>query len=165
MTADSAQSAIEPSAVGRPQIFLASDHRGFDQKQELHKALADKDYAIIDLGPAQENPDDDFNDAALKVAKAVVATEPAYGILICGSAHGVAMQSNRFRKIRAITAYDERLAKIGREHEDANVLCLSADFTDPAENIKIAETFLNTPPLKDERYLRRIKRLDEERSI
>lgn len=149
----------------RPQVFLSSDHRGFNQKRELKKALADKGYAIVDLGPEQEIPDDDFNDAAIKVCKAVATAAPAFGILLCGSAHGIAIQSNRFKKIRAISAYNEQLAKIGREHEDANVLCLSADYSDFANNLKIAEVFLETPPRKDERYLRRIKRLDEERSI
>ena len=144
------------------QIFIASDHRGFAQKQEIAKFLEQENLAVTDLGPAELNVDDDFNDAAISVCRAVLRTPNSRGVLVCGSAHGVAIQSNRFKGIRAIAAYTPELAKIGRQHEAANVLCLSADFVEPAENLQNLKAFLVTAASEDERYLRRERRLDEE---
>ena len=84
------------------------------------------------------------------------------GILLCGSAHGISIQANRFKGVRAIVGYNIDLAKLGREHNDANVLCLSSDYQD-LENMKnIADVFLNTQFLNEERLVRRNNRLDEE---
>lgn len=143
-------------------VYIASDHRGFEQKERLVLELQNLGWQIIDLGPHQCDPDDDFNDAAINVARAVKSDASAKGILICGSAHGVTMQANRFKGIRAIAAYDRELASRGREHEDANILCLSADFSDFAQNLDIIKAFFATNFIDEERYRRRNARLDEE---
>ncbi len=167
-----------------PEIFISSDHRGLELKKHLVSVLSGaaspdeqlnpktdsgEDYTVSDLGPFALDPDDDYNDAAIKVANAVREHDGARGILICGSAHGVAIQANRFKGVRAIIAYDENLAKIGREHNDANVLCLSADFTGETKTPdgellvdKIVRTFFNTNFSGEERHVRRNARLDEE---
>ena len=143
------------------EVFIASDHRGYDAKNFLVSAL-NGEYSISDLGPFELNPDDDYNDASIAVAKAVKSYDNARGILICGSSHGVAIQANRFKGIRAIEGFTPELAKLGREHNDANILCLSADFTDNDTLVEIAKIFLNTEFSGEERHVRRIKRLDEE---
>lgn len=143
------------------EVFIASDHRGFDAKNALVAAL-NNDYTVSDLGPFENNPDDDYNDAAIAVAKAVKSYDDAKGIIICGSSHGVAIQANRFKGIRAIQGFSEELARLGREHNDANVLCLSADFLDDNKIDKIARIFLNTEFSGEERHVRRNNRLDEE---
>ena len=160
-----------------PEIFIGSDHRGFELKEHLVAALSGstapegqiavksetgEDYMVTDLGPFALDPNDDYNDAAIKVAKAVRENPGSRGILICGSAHGIEIQANRFKGVRAIAAYSPELAKIGREHNDANVLCLSADFTEEKDIDKIVEIFLNTAFSGEERHIRRNKRLDEE---
>ena len=146
-------------------IFIAADHRGFEKKEALFPLLNEchENVHAEDLGPESYDKDDDYNDAAVAVARAVLQTKNSFGVLICGSAHGVTMQANRFKGIRAIAAYNEPLAKIGREHDDANLLCLSADFTahDPDQNFKIAQTFLATPRDESPRYLRRIAKLNQ----
>lgn len=150
-----------------PEIFIGSDHRGFDLKTKLiadlttGKIRLPEDTQIADLGPFELNPADDFNDAAAAVASAVQQNPGSFGILICGSAHGIVIQANRFKGIRAIAAYSDSLAKIGREHNDANVICLSADFTNPASIDQIVEVFVNTNFLAEERFIRRNARLDE----
>ena len=166
-----------------PEIFIASDHRGFELKKRLVAVLSGaapseeqinvknesgEDYLVTDLGPFILDQDDDYNDAAIKVAEAVREHQGSRGILICGSAHGVAIQANRFTGIRAIAAYDTELAKIGRLHNDANVLCLSADFTGEQKAAdgrmlidEIVETFLKTEFSGEERHIRRNARLDE----
>lgn len=166
-----------------PEIFIGADHRGLELKKHLVSVLSGgtsleqqiravapdgEAYQVVDLGPFTLDPDDDYNDAAVKVAQAVREQKGAKGILVCGSAHGVAMQANRFTGVRAIAAYDPALAKIGREHNDANVLCLSADFTGEERDAegrliidKIVEMFFNTEFSGEERYARRNARLDE----
>ena len=130
------------------EVFIASDHRGFDAKNARVAAL-NNDYTVSDLGPFENNPDDDYNDAAIAVAKAVKSYDDAKGIIICGSSHGVAIQANRFKGIRAIQGFSEELARLGREHNDANILCLSADFLDDNKIDKIARIFLNTELQKE----------------
>lgn len=143
------------------EVFISSDHRGYNAKNTLVSAL-NGEYSVSDLGPFELNPDDDYNDAAIAVVNAVKSYDGARGIIICGSAHGVAIQANRFKGIRAIECTEPELAKLGREHNDANVLCLSADFTNAETMATIARVFLNTDFSGEERHIRRIKRLDEE---
>lgn len=139
-------------------VFIASDHRGFSLKQKLKSAFLD----FLDLGPATFDPEDDYNDSAIAVAKKVKSTPDSFGILLCGSAIGVSIQANRFRGIRAAVAQDAKSAKLTRLHNDANVLCLSADTISLRRAKKITHTFLSTPFSNEERHLRRIKRLDME---
>lgn len=149
-----------------PRLFLASDHRGFSDKQRLLSALANSNvaekYEIIDLGPTTIDPADDYNDAAIKVARSVRENPDSRGILICGSAHGIAIQANRFKGVRAICGYTPELVHVGRLHNNANVLCLSADFTQAAEQDKCVSMFLSAEFLPEERYIRRNNRLDTE---
>jgi len=166
------------------QIFVASDHRGFDLKGRVVAFLTRASFApstpvsVIDLGPKYYDQNDDYNDAARAVSKAVltakkVGRDEAFGILICGSAIGISIQANRFKGIRAAVVTSLETAESSRSHNDANVLCLSADqlnsAADPLESevayedlFAIIEKFLTTPFSHEERHQRRIKRLDEE---
>ncbi len=108
------------------------------------------------------DPDDDFNDIAITVASAVLENEHSFGILICGSAHGVCMQANRIKGIRAINASTPESAAIGREDDYANVLCLSGDRFSAEEMEKIVKAFCHARPKTDERYRRRVEKLDED---
>lgn len=149
-----------------PRLFIASDHRGFADKQRLLSALGNSNvknvYEIIDLGPTTLKPEDDFNDAAINVARNVRENPASRGILICGSAHGISIQANRFKGIRAICGYTPELVHIGRLHEDANVLCLSSDFMDDATIDRSVSMFLSSEFLPEERYIRRNARLDDD---
>ena len=149
-----------------PRIFLGSDHRGFVAKQRILATLSQSEWAenyeIVDLGPETMRPDDDFNDYAIAVSRAVRETEGSRGILICGSAHGISMQANRFKGIRAICGYTPELVRLGRLHNDANVLCVSSDFMDDQNIDQAIDMFLCGNFLPEERYIRRNRRLDEE---
>lgn len=150
-----------------PTIYIGADHRGFAKKAELLKFFNQNHLLYQDLGAYAYSATDDYNDFAIAVAEAVRANEnsttpkPAFGLLICGSAHGMVIQANRFKGIRAVTATDETLIKLSREHNDANVLCLSADFLDQPTMEKLILTFINTKFSGEERHVRRIRRLDE----
>ncbi len=139
-------------------VYVASDHRGFKLKQALLRAMPE----LTDLGPTQYDPADDYNDAAIDVARRVTSEQGAFGILICGSAIGVSIQANRFQKVRAAVALDAESVQKTREHNDANVLCLSADTLSEAQAEELVRIFLTTPFSGEERHIRRIKRLDEE---
>jgi sugar-phosphate isomerase, RpiB/LacA/LacB family len=149
-----------------PRLFLAADHRGFTDKQRLLNLLGNSNvkeiYEIVDLGPETLKPEDDFNDAAINVARHVKNNPASRGIIICGSAHGVSIQANRFKGIRAICGYTPELVRLGRLHNDANILCLSSDFMDDTTMNRAVTMFLSAEFLPEERYIRRNARLDED---
>ena len=143
------------------KVYVGADYRGFERKKELLKFLNEKGYEVIDVGAYQYNEGDDFNEPAITVSLAVRDNREARGILICDSAHGMTMQANRFKNVRAAHCESPESAKLAREHDDANVLCLSAHFVDEKKMQEIVETFLKTEFKPLERRLRRINRLDE----
>ncbi|MBQ6606033.1 RpiB/LacA/LacB family sugar-phosphate isomerase [Candidatus Saccharibacteria bacterium] len=146
-----------------PKVYINSDHRGF----ALRKKICENFPEFIDLGGETLDKNDDYNDSAVSVVKEVLKDpENSFGILICGSAIGVSIQSNRFKKIRAAIVEDEPSAKLTREHNDSNVLCLSADKIGDnpeklSETFRIIKAFLETPFSAAPRHLRRVEKLDK----
>ena len=143
------------------QIFVGSDYRGFERKNQLIPFLNELGYPVEDVGAYEYNEGDDFNDPATAVASKVREGHDVKGILICDSAHGVTMQANRYKGARAAHCSSVESAKLAREHDDANILCLSAHFVDENLAKEIVKTFLETNFEKMERRVRRINRLDE----
>lgn len=142
-------------------IYLGADYRGFEKKNWLRDFLETQGHEVIDDGAFEYREGDDFNDPAIKVAKDVRENYGSMGILICDSAHGVTIQANRFKGIRAAHCDNAESAILAREHDDANVLCLSAHFMDEDLIKDITDKFLNTNFTNLERRVRRINRLDE----
>ena len=143
------------------QVFIGADYRGFERKNQLIKFLINKNYIVKDVGAYEYVEGDDFNDPAVQVALNIRENPAAKGILICDSAHGVTMQANRFKGVRAAHCSSVESARLAREHDDANVLCLSAHFMDENLMQEIATSFLETNFDSKERRVRRINRLDE----
>lgn len=144
------------------EIYIGSDYRGFERKGQLVEFLTSRGDEVNDMGAYEYHEDgDDYNDPAVAVAKNVRENRGSFGILICGSAHGVTIQANRFKGIRAAHCDDEQSAVMAREHDDANVLCLSAEFAGEEKAKSIVDTFLKTNFTNIERRVRRINRLDE----
>ena len=143
------------------EIFVGADYRGFERKKQLLDFLAKQSYEVVDEGAFEYTEGDDFNDPAVRVAQAVRENLGSRGILICDSAHGVTIQANRFKGVRAAHCDSEESAKLAREHDDANVLCLSAHFIDENKMKEIVSVFLGTDFVSLERRVRRINRLDE----
>lgn len=142
-------------------IYIGADHRGYEKKTQLLEFFRKNGLEVQDSGAYVFAETDDFNDPAIAVAKSVREHPANLGILICGSAHGMVMQANRFKGIRAIAASDTKLVKLGRQHNNANILCLSADFLNLTDMEKLIKTFVTTSFIEEDKYLRRINRLDE----
>lgn len=146
------------------QLFLGSDHGGFALKEELVGWLTaagrgQRDFRIeevVDLGPDHFDPEDDYPFIAAKVARAVQARPGSRGILICRSGQGVALVANKFSSIRAAVAWNEQVAAASRTDDDANVLCLPADYLQSDEAVAISREWLSDELAPDERYQRRL---------
>ena len=145
------------------KIFIASDYRGDKLKAALIPYL-DACHSFIDVSDLGNNSGapDDYNDASLAVAKKVLENSGSFGILICGSGHGITIAANRFKGIRACNCCSEESAKLAREHDDANILCLAADLLDEVLAEDIVKTFFHTKFIDNSRRGARKKRLDED---
>jgi len=141
------------------RIALGADHRGFALKEELKAWLAARGLRVIDCGAASADRVD-YPDYAFKVADAVQAGEAERGILICSTGIGMSIAANRFPKVRAALCSSVLLARLSREHSDANVLCLGADFVSGAEARRIVGVWLRTE-FAGGRHARRVRKLGQ----
>jgi ribose 5-phosphate isomerase B len=124
-------------------IAIGSDHAGFEHKESLKKWLANSGYTVKDFG-THSLDSVDYPDFAHPVASAVEKKEFDLGVLLCGSANGVAITANKHQGIRAGLCWSEEIASLARQHNDANIVCIPARFTTVQEAEKILNTFLTT---------------------
>ena len=147
------------------KIFLGSDHNGYHLKEKLFAYLAKHGYDVEDVGDREPDPGDDFPDFAQAASLKVLGEEDdSRAILLCGGGQGMAMAANRFRGIRASVVWDAFEAKMTRNDNDSNVLCIPSRIFDETEDAVwkgIVETWLNTPFASAPRYKRRNAQLDE----
>src|SRR6476469_10957382 len=109
------------------KIAIGSDHRGYDVKKRLIPFLGNLGHEVVDVG-AEGNESVDYPDYAYQVAKRVSKREVDRGILICGTSIGMCITANKVKGVRAAPCHDSITAEMSRRHNDANVLCLSADL-------------------------------------
>lgn len=146
------------------KIYLGSDHNGFHLKEDVFAYLSKRGYDVEDVGDTELDKDDDFPQFAQMAALKVLGDEDddARAILLCGGGQGMCMAANRFRGIRASVIWDEYEAKMTRNDNDSNVLCLpSRVFEGGAAWQAIVDTWLDTPFANAERFRRRNRQLDE----
>jgi ribose 5-phosphate isomerase B len=124
-------------------IAIGGDHAGFEYKTELIKVLESEGYEVKDFGPYTA-ASADYPDFVHPLCNAIEVGEFEQGILICGSGNGVAITANRHQGIRAALCWNEDLAALARQHNDANVLALPARFIPFDLAAKLAEIFLTT---------------------
>jgi len=139
------------------KVALGADHRGFGLKEDLKRWLAARGHEVIDLGPASADRVD-YPDYAFKVARAVARRQADRGILICSTGIGMSIAANKVRGVRAALVSTARLARLSREHNDANVLCLGADFLSVAPARRIVGVWLRTE-FAGGRHVRRVRKL------
>ena len=136
-------------------IFIASDHAGFDLKEQI----IDSKNNFVDLG-TKSNERVDYPDYANQLVSEVKKNNNAKGILICGSGIGMSIAANRDKKIRAGIAFNAEIAKLMRQHNDANVLVLSGRYMSIHEALKCIENFLNTN-FDGGRHIQRVNKLNK----
>ena len=124
-------------------IAIGCDHAGFDCKEDLISFLEGEGLVFKDFGTYTKDSVD-YPDFAHPVASAVEKHEAAFGILVCGSANGVAITANKHQGIRAAVCWGEELAKLSREHNNANVICIPARFVREGDAEKMVNLFMQT---------------------
>lgn len=146
------------------RIYIGADHRGFALKQQLINWLKKQAYQVEDCGNIVYDPEDDYPDFAQKVTENVVHNKNVFGIVICGSGVGVSIAANRHRGIRCALGFNLDQVGHARANDHINVLALPADYIGEEEAKKMMDAFISTKPIGQEKYLRRLKKLDNESS-
>lgn len=144
------------------KVYVTADHGGFVLKAKLVEYLNEKGFEVKDLGPYDYDAEDDYPVFAKLLGKTIQSNPEDRGIIVCRSATGVSIATNRFNGVRAAIAWNETVAKHSREHNDSNILCLSGDYVEETDNLKIAEAWLNEPFSEELRHKRRIDMIDSE---
>lgn len=142
----------------RMNVYIASDHGGYQKKQQIIKQLQKHGYHVIDEGAATQIPTDDYPDYALKVGEKVITDPTAMGILICGAGIGMSIACNKIKGIRCAKVDNEEEASLARLHNDANVIALSGRKS-VEQLYHLIEIFLTTDFSKAERHQRRIAKI------
>jgi len=146
------------------KIYIGADHGGYYLKEQVESYLVQNGYDVVDEGNTVLDPDDDYPQFAAKVATNVLSSddpEPR-GIIVCTGAQGVAIAANRHKGIRASVVWDAHEARMTRNDNDSNVLCLSGRLMDGNEALwqGVVETWLSTPFSRAARHRRRVHELD-----
>lgn len=139
------------------KVAVGSDHRGFDAKQVVKALIVQMGHECIDFGTEGAGPVD-YPDLAFVVAKAVSDKQVDRGILICATGLGMSIAANKVKGIRAALCHDELSAKIARDHNDTNVLCLSGDQIGEVLLRKIVEAWISTQ-FSGGRHQRRVNKI------
>lgn len=137
------------------KIYMAADHGGFTLKQQLVGYLQSHGYEVQDLGAHELLPDDDYPDYAQAVGQAVTADPGSCGIAICRNGQGICLAANKVVGVRAVSAWSPEQAAATRKDDDANVLCLAADYQSGDEATAIVDRWLSINASADERHVRR----------
>jgi ribose 5-phosphate isomerase B len=138
-------------------IAIGCDHAGTAYKNALKEYLEKGGYTVEDVG-THSNDSVDYPDFAHPVANAIENHNDAFGILICGSANGVAITANKHQHVRAALCWNNEVAELARAHNNANILCLPARFTTLPQCIEMLQTFMNTP-FEGGRHENRVKKI------
>jgi len=140
------------------KISIGNDHAGVDYKKHIIEYL-EKKFIIINHGTDDENSVD-YPDFAHPVSSDVNTGTSNLGILICGSGNGVCMTANKYKNVRAALCWNKELSKLGRTHNDANIVCIPARFITKEEAIEIVKTFVNEQ-FEGGRHQRRVEKISK----
>lgn len=143
------------------RVYLGSDHAGFELKSFLAGHLAGRGHDVVDVGPEAFDPDDDYPPFCIETARRVVANAGSLGVVIGGSGNGEQISANKVQGCRAALAWSPEIAKLAREHNDAQVIGIGARMHSESEAAQIVEAFLGTSFSGGDRHLRRIGQISE----
>ena len=142
------------------RILIASDHAGFELKEKLERTLGELGFDVEDLG-TDSAQSTDYADYAHPLAQQVSEGKVKRGVLMCGTGLGMSYTANRYPHVRAAVAWNPEVAKLAREHNDANVLVLPARFVSEGEGMSILKTWLDTP-FEGGRHARRVDKIERD---
>ena len=140
------------------KIALGGDHAGFEYKQKIIQYLKKKNFDIIDYGPSN-NQSCDYPEFSHLVAVAVKEKKVDFGILVCGSANGVAMAANKHNNVRAAICWDDKIASLAKTHNNANIICFPARFVSFNSVILMLNKYLEND-FKGGRHLKRVRKIN-----
>jgi ribose 5-phosphate isomerase B len=138
-------------------IAIGSDHAGFEMKEYLKSRLSESGYSLKDFG-TDSTESMDYPDIAHPLARAVNEGKYKYGIVICGSGVGMCIVANKYPGVRAALVWEEEIARLSRQHNDANIISLPARFISNDQAVKFTEIFLNTD-FEGGRHQRRVEKI------
>ena len=138
-------------------VCIASDHAGFNLKEDIKNHLIDKNVSVFDVGP-YNNQSVDYPDYAKKLSNRIKLKKSDVGILVCGSGTGMAISANKIKKIRAAVCYNLKSTRLSRQHNNANIIALGSRLTKKNLSLKLVEIFFNTK-FEGGRHLRRVKKI------
>ena len=138
-------------------VCIASDHAGFNLKEDIKNHLINKKVSIFDVGPYIDHSVD-YPDFAKKLAKRIKSKKSDVGILVCGSGTGMAICANKIKTIRAAVCYNLKSTRLSRQHNNANILALGSRLTKKKLSLKLVEVFLQTK-FEGGRHLKRIRKI------
>ncbi|MDD5977528.1 MAG: ribose 5-phosphate isomerase B [Bacteroidales bacterium] len=138
-------------------IPIACDHAGFELKEFMKQQLTKRGFEIKDMGTYSAESVD-YPDMIHPLAKAVDNGEFEFGIIMCGTANGVSMVANKYQKVRCALCWNEDIAKLAKQHNNANIIALPARFVSPQESLKIFDAYYNAE-FEGGRHQRRIEKI------
>jgi ribose 5-phosphate isomerase B len=141
------------------RVHIGADHGAYDLKVHLQHRLAELGHEVVDHGPFRFDPEDDYPVFCLRAAAAVAAEPESLGVVLGGSGNGEQMAANKVEGVRAALAWNEKVARLARQHNDANVVSVGGRMHSVEEATAIVEAFLAEPFGNDERHSRRIAML------
>ncbi len=141
------------------KIALAADHAGYEEKEKIKRTLDELGVEYVDMG-TDSCDSVDYPDYARKVAEAVSKGEFEQGLLVCGSGTGMAIAANKVKGVRAAVAWNEDIARLARQHNDANVLSLPARFMSDEEARKVIKAWF-AADFEGGRHAKRVEKITE----
>jgi len=141
------------------RIGIATDHGGFDLKEELIKQLRGAGHEVVDFGAHNFSEGDDYPDYVVPLAEAVAAEKVDRGVAICGSGVGASVCANKIRGIRAALIHDHFSARQGVEDDHMNILCMGGKTVGPSVALDLVQTFLAAEFSQAPRHLRRLSKV------
>jgi ribose 5-phosphate isomerase B len=144
---------------GDMRVGIATDHGGFNLKEEMLAQLRGGGYEVIDFGAHDSRPDDDYPDVIIPLAQAVANGQVDRGVAICGSGVGASICANKIAGIRAALIHDHFSARQGVEDDHMNILCMGGRTVGPAVAWDLIQTFLTAKFSQAERHLRRLSKV------
>lgn len=138
-------------------IPMASDHAGFELKEYLREKLTEKGYQIKDMGTYSADSVD-YPDMIHPLAKEINAGNYEFGIIMCGSANGVSMVANKYQNVRCALCWQEEIAQLAKQHNNANIISLPARFISKEKALSIVDAYLNTE-FEGGRHQKRVEKI------